>query len=165
MPLQRREVGSQFDIPSAPIHFQQIAPLSTPCTPCIPCTLHPLHPLEKVVWERAAGIHSVIHPSMNALDQETVLQLVDEGTIRDSRELCQERGWDHESLVGILKSLESKDMLILGSQTKEISILTSEGLLVLEEGSPEYQVFAQVSKDGSPKVEVEVSHSPSILKH
>ena len=96
------------------------------------------------------------HFAMAEVSQEVLLGLVNEGPIENSRLLCQERSWDHETFVGILKSLESKEMLRLTKQTAEVSVLSAEGKTIARDGSPEYRVFLQVAKDGTPKAEVEV---------
>lgn len=87
--------------------------------------------------------------------KEGLLLIIEErGEIADSGVLANEQGWDHERLVGVLKSLEA-DLRVTSTPTKlEGWKFTAEGEKYSVEGSPESQVFNLVKSRGSVTKEV-----------
>jgi len=71
-----------------------------------------------------------------------------EGEVPDSCALAAARGWDHLSLVGVLKSLEADERITTTPMKREGWKLTAEGQQYCEAGSPEVQVFNFVKREG-----------------
>jgi len=64
-----------------------------------------------------------------------------DGEIADSVKLATSRGWDHDKLVGVLKSLQAAGNVNNEGTKVEGWKLTGEGNDYLQNGSPEVQVF------------------------
>jgi len=64
--------------------------------------------------------------------------------LQDSEKMASVRKWDHEKLVGALKSLEAEEQVTNKSMKREGFKLTAEGESYKEAGAPEAQVFAKV---------------------
>jgi|Transcript_28485 phenylalanyl-tRNA synthetase alpha chain len=81
--------------------------------------------------------------------REALKQLLNEkGSIADSLVLATERGWDHDKLVGVIKSLEADLQVTTKTSKREGWKLTAEGAQYLEKGSPEAQVFKLLQTSG-----------------
>lgn len=79
--------------------------------------------------------------------ESIVLKAIDaDGSIEDSGEFAQRCNIeDHNEVVGVLKSLESYDFIVLKERSNTAYILTEEGRSYLEAGAmPEAKVFAAV---------------------
>lgn len=83
------------------------------------------------------------------MKEEVVALLVSAGEVSDSSALASERGWDHDRLVGVIKSLEAEGQVTSTPMKREGWKLTSEGEECLRSGSPEVQVFEFVKSRGS----------------
>lgn len=80
--------------------------------------------------------------------ESIVLKTIDkDGSIPDSGEFAERCNIeDHNDVVGVLKSLESYDFIVLKERSNNAYKLTEEGQSYLEAGAlPEAQVFAAVS--------------------
>lgn len=81
---------------------------------------------------------------------ETVLQILnDQGVVPDSVALAEKNSWDHEKLIGIIKSLEAQEKVVSSGTKRESWKLTGEGEMYAAKGSPERQVFDFVKSAGS----------------
>lgn len=82
--------------------------------------------------------------------RETVLALLESGSalLSDSTKLAKEHNWNHERLVGVLKSLQSREVLVATQSSCMLLEITPEGLEVLEQGSPEFKVHASIPIPG-----------------
>lgn len=67
----------------------------------------------------------------------------------DSEILCREKGWDHDALVGAIKSLQSEEQVTTEAMKREGWKLTGEGEDYCKNGSPEVQVFKYIKEKGS----------------
>eukprot|EP00933_Yihiella_yeosuensis_P008530 TRINITY_DN11402_c2_g1_i1.p1 TRINITY_DN11402_c2_g1~~TRINITY_DN11402_c2_g1_i1.p1 ORF type:complete len:513 (-),score=115.46 TRINITY_DN11402_c2_g1_i1:108-1646(-) len=67
----------------------------------------------------------------------------------DSEVFASEQGWDHEKLVGILKSFQAEEQITAQPMKREGWKLTEEGTKYEKEGTPEVQVFNLVKSKGS----------------
>mmetsp|Transcript_41266 Transcript_41266/g.76785 ORF Transcript_41266/g.76785 Transcript_41266/m.76785 type:complete len:499 (-) Transcript_41266:46-1542(-) len=72
-----------------------------------------------------------------------------QGSLQDSEALCQEKGWDHEVLVGAIKSLQAEEQVTAQPIKREGWKLTEEGEQYCKNGSPEFQVFSFIKSKGS----------------
>jgi phenylalanyl-tRNA synthetase alpha chain len=88
------------------------------------------------------------------LDRKAVVDVIQaRGLIENSLDLAGEHGWDHEKLVGVLKSLEA-DSCVTNTPTSVKSWkVTEEGQRVLDAGSPEVLVFNLVKRKGQASKE------------
>jgi phenylalanyl-tRNA synthetase alpha chain len=78
-----------------------------------------------------------------------VAVLQEHNEIEDSLELASKRGWDHDRLVGVIKSLEVDGRTSSSQMKREGWKLTAEGEAYAERGSPEVQVFNCINSKGS----------------
>jgi phenylalanyl-tRNA synthetase alpha chain len=87
---------------------------------------------------------------MAECNRVTLKALIQErGEIADSLKLAEEKKWDHDKLVGIIKSLQGDGQVDTTSSKKDGWKLTAEGEKYAKLGSPEAQVF-QVLKAKGP---------------
>eukprot|EP00440_Ansanella_granifera_P015029 gb/GFBE01016336.1/.p1 GENE.gb/GFBE01016336.1/~~gb/GFBE01016336.1/.p1 ORF type:complete len:505 (+),score=162.63 gb/GFBE01016336.1/:1-1515(+) len=81
-------------------------------------------------------------------------QLIDylkaNSSIADTEALCKEKGWNHDTLVGAVKSLLAEEQVTATSMKREGWKLTGEGEDVCAKGAPEVQVFNFVKSKGAP---------------
>jgi len=70
-------------------------------------------------------------------------------TIADSERLANEKGWDHDVLVGAIKSLQAEEQVVATAMKREGWKLTAEGEEYAANGSPEVQVFNFVKAKGT----------------
>lgn len=80
---------------------------------------------------------------------QVVALLAEHREIKDSTVLAAERGWNHERLIGVLKSLEAESQVTSVPMKSEGWKLTAEGEEVSRNGSPEVQVFNFVKSKGT----------------
>lgn len=78
---------------------------------------------------------------------KTVLE--EKGEIADSTVLASAREWDHDKLVGVIKSLVNDGQVETTQSKKEGMKLTEEGAKYAKDGTPEAQVFHLLSKKGA----------------
>jgi len=84
-----------------------------------------------------------------ALDRAILKALIEErGEIADSIALAQEKGWDHDKVVGIIKSLQGDGQVDTTTTKVDGWKLTAEGEKYAKDGSPEAQVFNLVKAKG-----------------
>jgi len=84
------------------------------------------------------------------VDAESVLQILnDQGDIADSVALAADKSWDHEKLIGVVKSLEAQEKVVSSGTKRESWKLTGEGEEYVAKGSPERQVFDFIKSAGS----------------
>lgn len=75
--------------------------------------------------------------------QDLVLQLLDEnGSISDTSAIHE----DQIEMSGVLRSLESKEMVVFKQKEKERWKLTAEAQSIVENGSPEAMLYEAVNK-------------------
>eukprot|EP00747_Dinoflagellata_sp_TGD_P196078 gnl/TRDRNA2_/TRDRNA2_65724_c0_seq1.p1 gnl/TRDRNA2_/TRDRNA2_65724_c0~~gnl/TRDRNA2_/TRDRNA2_65724_c0_seq1.p1 ORF type:complete len:506 (+),score=130.97 gnl/TRDRNA2_/TRDRNA2_65724_c0_seq1:66-1583(+) len=87
---------------------------------------------------------------MAPLSKEEFLKVIDErGEITDTVVLAGELGWDHEKLVGVMKSILAEEKVTADGTKREGFKLTEEGEKYSAGGSPEAQVFEFVKSKGS----------------
>mmetsp|Transcript_91115 Transcript_91115/g.235304 ORF Transcript_91115/g.235304 Transcript_91115/m.235304 type:complete len:496 (-) Transcript_91115:48-1535(-) len=86
---------------------------------------------------------------------EAVVEIIQEkGEIADSVVLAEQKGWDHEKLVGLIKSLDAAERTKSAPMKREGWKLTAEGEQYSKDGSPEVQVFNVVKAKGGATKEV-----------
>eukprot|EP00386_Alphamonas_edax_P014263 GDKI01043881.1.p1 GENE.GDKI01043881.1~~GDKI01043881.1.p1 ORF type:complete len:552 (-),score=218.43 GDKI01043881.1:242-1840(-) len=85
---------------------------------------------------------------MGDLKDDILLYLDKNESIKDSTVLALEKNWDHNKMVGAIKSLGN--LLYVTSTTfeKKSWVLTDEGKLYVTKGAPEAQVFDAVKAAG-----------------
>ncbi|CAJ1372656.1 unnamed protein product [Effrenium voratum] len=84
-----------------------------------------------------------------AMRKQLIEYIEANGGFEDSEKLCEEKGWDHETLVGAIKSLQSEEQITAEASKREGWKLTAEGEEYCRSGSPEVQVFDFVKAKGS----------------
>ena len=75
---------------------------------------------------------------------ENFLLTVASGTCADSQLLAKEKGWNHDVVVSVVKSLEADSYLIGVTTKQKFQSLTAEGKDALENGSPEVRLLSKV---------------------
>ena len=80
--------------------------------------------------------------------EELVHTLAAQGKVANSVALALSRGWDHQKLVGLLKSLQSQGLVVCLPVEQENWKLTAEGEEYANLGSPEAQVYNYVKNAG-----------------
>jgi glutathione S-transferase len=80
--------------------------------------------------------------------QDLILGAVDDQGKIFSLEFSAKNSLDNEKLVGILKSLESKEYLLLEKNEDNIIVLMKEGTDALENGTVEYRVWSHIPNEG-----------------
>lgn len=87
---------------------------------------------------------------MAALTKDAVVSLLEQrGELADSAVLASENCWDHDKLVGVIKSLEADGWTTSTSTKREGWKMTAEAEKYVAEGSPEVQVFNFIKSRGS----------------
>jgi phenylalanyl-tRNA synthetase alpha chain len=85
-----------------------------------------------------------------ALTKDSLVAVIQElGEIADSVLLAQQKGWDHEKVVGFMKSLSTDERITSTAMKLDGWKLTEEGQRCAEAGSPEVQVFKAIQAKGS----------------
>lgn len=94
---------------------------------------------------------------MQKLEETDVLKIVDEKGTVNTLELSQSSGVEHQTVVGLVKSLEVSQMLAVEDKPREIDswVLTAEGEQYAADGTLEYRIFLDVSAEGVPKADLE----------
>lgn len=82
------------------------------------------------------------------LEQYILTRLATDGIIADTWTLSQEIGIDHQSLVGVVKSLLVDRYVADEALSTTFWALTEEGKEVVSNGSPEVRVFNAVTAEG-----------------
>ncbi len=82
------------------------------------------------------------------LEQHILTRLATDGIIADTWTLSQEIGIDHQSLVGVVKSLLVDRYVADEALSTTFWALTEEGKEVVSNGSPEVRVFNAVAAEG-----------------
>ena len=91
---------------------------------------------------------SAARVSLETVEEAILSRMVRDGALADSLELAAEQGWDHQAVVGAIKSLELAEMVTSSTISRKAWVLTGEGERVVEHGSPEMAVMARVPADG-----------------
>lgn len=103
---------------------------------------------------------------VGSLTKESVKALIDKQTeLASSKDVADEFSWDHEKLIGILKSLEADEQVTNDGTKTEGWKLTGSGDAALAQGSPEAQVFEFVKGNGPcTNVDVEKALGKDVAK-
>ncbi|OMH86402.1 Phenylalanine-tRNA ligase alpha subunit [Zancudomyces culisetae] len=90
--------------------------------------------------------------------QEVILEILDkgcaDGCIQDTRKIEGFETVDQLQVLGVLKSLESKEIVKYETIEQEILTLTSEGEEILENGSHEVRLFNIIPAQGMEGLEI-----------
>lgn len=90
------------------------------------------------------------------IKDEFVALLGEKGEVVDSVALAKEKGWDHNTVYGVIKALEADERATSSGTKIEGWKLTAEGEEYAEKGSPEVLVFQLIkSKGGATKEQVD----------
>eukprot|EP00927_Polykrikos_kofoidii_P070828 TRINITY_DN67207_c0_g1_i1.p1 TRINITY_DN67207_c0_g1~~TRINITY_DN67207_c0_g1_i1.p1 ORF type:complete len:522 (-),score=120.24 TRINITY_DN67207_c0_g1_i1:174-1688(-) len=79
-----------------------------------------------------------------AIKNAVLLLLEDKGSIQNSADLAASKGWDHDKLVGVFKSLQAEEQITTVQTKRDGLKLTAEGERYRNEGAPEVKVFNKV---------------------
>ena len=71
------------------------------------------------------------------------------GVIEDTSAFAAARGLDHTAVVGAVKSLEAKTMIVTTQQQRDVLQLTAEAEGYAASGTPEFQVWQATGEAGS----------------
>ena len=77
------------------------------------------------------------------------------GDIDNTLDFATKSGFDHNAVIGALKSLVADNYVTMVAEDHEAYKLLAEGEKALKDGSPEAQVYKVVKDDGSTKEEIE----------
>jgi phenylalanyl-tRNA synthetase alpha chain len=87
--------------------------------------------------------------------EQLILNTIEHGEIADTYIFAKENNIDHQVIVGVIKSLLVDAYVIDEPVTNSFWVVTDEGNVMAEKGSPEYQVFQAVPVDGINVVELQ----------
>lgn len=96
------------------------------------------------------------------LEQKVLEILNKNGKIADSLTLVSKD--DHESLVGVLKSLVASEYVLIEPTDNQETILTADGKECASQGSPEARVYQALATGGSTVPEVEAKLGKDVAK-
>ena len=99
------------------------------------------------------------------IEHNLLLQLKAEGKIIDSKAFADFNKIDHQRVIGIVKSLQSSDAVLGTLHSRSQWKLTSEGIRISLEGSPEYQVYRIVKENGGILPRNGILHELSEARH
>jgi hypothetical protein len=92
---------------------------------------------------------------MQADIQDVILKRLSTAEVLGSAELQKEFGLTHEALYAELISLVALNYIKLENQKVVHLVLTAEGLLYANQGTPEARIFIMSSVEGTPRETVE----------
>ncbi|KIY98410.1 phenylalanyl-tRNA synthetase alphachain [Monoraphidium neglectum] len=75
-------------------------------------------------------------------------QLDRDGAIADSGDFAAANGWEHNAVVGVIKSLEAAEMVVTQDISHSKHVVRPDAEAYATAGSPEAQVFAAVPPEG-----------------
>lgn len=104
---------------------------------------------------------------MAAVTKDAIVAILqDKGDIADSNELAQQNNWDHDKVVGIIKSLWSDGRVETDSKKMEGWKMTAEGEEYCKDGAPEARVFnaVQASSAAVTKEAIEAAVGAAVAK-
>ena len=78
-----------------------------------------------------------------------VLEIIKQKGEIDSQDLADEMKMDHQQVIGIIKALETKEILQSEKKEKKQIILTDDGKICLEKGSPDIQLLKELKENGT----------------
>ncbi|XP_021861672.1 phenylalanine--tRNA ligase alpha subunit, cytoplasmic isoform X2 [Spinacia oleracea] len=84
--------------------------------------------------------------------------------IPDSGKFAEEFGIDHDEIVNVTKSLNAYGLVLSQDIKRESLVLTDEGKLYADTGSPEMQVFSAIPPEGISPDELQRKVGPSVFK-
>ncbi|KAL9174819.1 hypothetical protein ABFS82_02G076000 [Erythranthe guttata] len=97
--------------------------------------------------------------------EEAVLGYLEKNEeISDSGIFAEEKGISHDEIVNIIKSLNGFRLVDAQDIKRERWVLTHEGDMYAEHGSPEVQLFLAVPPEGTTREELQGKFEPSIYK-
>ncbi|KAK9129877.1 hypothetical protein Sjap_010364 [Stephania japonica] len=97
--------------------------------------------------------------------EKAILEQLDSTeTIADSGDFSSAKGFDHNEIVNIIKSLHGFKFVDAQEIKKEKWVLTDEGKVYTASGSPEVQLFNAVPPEGISREELQKKIDPSIYK-
>ncbi|KAK6939458.1 PheRS, DNA binding domain 1 [Dillenia turbinata] len=84
--------------------------------------------------------------------------------ISDSGKFAEEHGFDHNEIVNIIKSLNGFRLVDAQDIKRERWVLTDEGKLYADKGSPEVQLFLAIPPEGISREDLQKKVESSIFK-
>jgi phenylalanyl-tRNA synthetase alpha chain len=99
------------------------------------------------------------------IEEALLLHLQSHAAIVDSGDWAARSSFDHGAVMDVIKSLQGSGFVEAQSIKRNSWILTAEGVLYADQGSPEYQVFEAVPPEkGISRVELEKKLGASVFK-
>ena len=87
--------------------------------------------------------------SSQEAQKNKILEIIKAKGEIDSQDLANEMKLDHQQVIGLIKALETKE--IVESEKKESKgiILTDDGKNCLEKGAPDIQIMKELKSNGA----------------
>ena len=81
--------------------------------------------------------------------KDKILEIIKEKGEIDSLDLADQMKLDHQKLIGLIKSLEIKEILSSEKKEKKAIVLTNDGKNCLEKGAPHIQILQELKLHGT----------------
>ena len=82
-------------------------------------------------------------------EKEQIIKIIKEKGEITSDILAKEMKKDHQQIVGLIKGLESKEVVELQKKESKVITLTEGGKDCLEKGSPDIQILKELKQNGA----------------
>ena len=80
--------------------------------------------------------------------KEQIISIIKEKGSIDSQELADKLKLNHQQTVGLIKALESKEVVISEKKEKKVIVLSNDGKDCLEKGAPDVQILKELKANG-----------------
>ena len=80
--------------------------------------------------------------------KEQIISIIKEKGSIDSQELADKLKLNHQQTVGLIKALESKEVVISEKKEKKVIVLNNDGKDCLEKGAPDIQILKELKANG-----------------
>lgn len=101
--------------------------------------------------------HALNNSKMSASIEDSILQTLESKTVvEDTYLLAQELQKDHNEVVGVMKSLQAHELILVEDIDHFQYILTDEAKSYLKTGSPEAQLMEAIPKEGISLTQLKV---------
>ena len=87
-------------------------------------------------------------------EKEQIIKIIKEKGEITSDILAKEMKKDHQQIVGLIKGLESKEVVELQKKESKVITLTEGGKDCLEKGSPDIQILKELKQNGAQKKKI-----------
>ena len=87
--------------------------------------------------------------SSQEAQKEKILEIIKEKGEIDSQDLANEMKLDHQQVIGLIKALETKEIVETEKKESKGIVLTDDGKNCLEKGAPDIQIMKELKSNGT----------------